>query len=304
MNDQIENQILNYVRMNGPVLPLQVAKSIGKDLLFSGAILSQLVSRKMVLLTNAKIGGSPVYYVKGQEPKLSVLYSALPHREKEAYNLLKENKILLDRNQAPAIRVALRNIKDFAMSYKINVEGNEELFWRWHTATDDEIKTKFGNKEEQVKIAEPEVKIEEKKAEIEQPKVEIVTKVEEKHEEKVEQTKIEIKQKRLDVKDEFLEQINSYLINNKIEVLEEQIVKKKKEIDMVVKVPSNVGELYYFVSARNRKNISDGDLSLAYHKGQEKKLPVLFLSPGKLSKKAEGYMNNTLKGYLVFKQIK
>ncbi len=304
MNDQIENQILNYVRINGPVLPLQVSKAINKDLMFSGAILSQLVSRKLVNLTNAKIGGSPVYYVKGQEAKLSVLYSALPHREKEAYNLLKENKILLDRNQAPAIRVALRNIKDFAVPYKIEVEGKEELFWRWHTTTDSELKDRFGAKEEQIKIAEPEVKVEPKPIEqpkvVEQPKVEQI-KVEPK--EKVEQTKIEIKQKRLDVKDEFLEQINSFLVSNSIEVMEEQIVKKKKEIDMVVKVPSNVGHLHYFVAARNKKNISDGDLSLAYHKGQEKKLPVLFLSPGKLSKKAEGYMNNALKGFLTFKQI-
>jgi len=300
MNDQIEEQILSYVKMNGPVLPVQVSKAINRDLMFSGAILSQLVSRKVVLLTNAKIGGSPVYYVKGQETKLSILYSALPHREKETYNLLKENKILLDRNQAPAIRVALRNLKDFAIPYKIDVDGKEELFWRWHTATDAELKDKFGAKEEQVKIAEPvkeepkiEIKIEKP---VEQPKIEI-------KEEKVEQTKIEIKQKRLDVKDEFLEQINSFLVSNSIEVMEEQIVKKKKEIDMVVKVPSNVGHLHYFVAARNKKNISDGDLSLAYHKGQEKKLPVLFLSPGKLSKKAEGYMNNALKGFLTFKQI-
>lgn len=309
MNDQIENQILDYVERHGPVLPVQVSKAINRDLMFAGAILSQLVSRKMVLLTNAKIGGSPVYYVKGQEAKLSVLYSALPHREKETYNLLKENKILLDRNQAPAIRVALRNLKDFAIPYKIDVEGKEELFWRWHTATDGEIKAKFGAKDEQVKI-EPEVNVEAKiETKPEQPKVEekkeeIKQKIEEKPIEKMEQTKIEIKQKRLDVKDEFLEQINSFLVSNSIEVMEEQIVKKKKEIDMVVKVPSNVGHLHYFVAARNKKNISDGDLSLAYHKGQERKLPVLFLSPGKLSKKAEGYVNNTLKGFLTFKQIK
>ena len=306
MNDQMEEQILNYVSRNGPVLPVQVSKAINRDLMFSGAILSQLVSRKVVLLTNAKIGGSPVYYVKGQEAKLSILYSNLPHREKETYNLLKENKILLDRNQAPAIRVALRNLKDFAVPYKINVDNKEELFWRWHTATDEEIKTKFGAKEEQVQIVEPEVKEEQPKAEIiQEPKVEAKPeiKIEEKSKEKVEQTKIEIKQKRLDVKDEFLEQINIFLVSNSIEVMEEQIVKKKKEIDMVVKVPSNVGHLHYFVAARNKKNISDGDLSLAYHKGQEKKLPVLFLSPGKLSKKAEGYMNNALKGFLTFKQI-
>ena len=294
MNDQIEGQILDYLRMNGPVLPLQVSKAINRDLLFSGALLSQLVSKKAVLISHAKIGGSPVYYIKGQEPKLSILYSNLPLKEKEAYNLLKDKKILVDKNQEPSIRVALRQIKDFAMPFNTVIDGKEELFWRWYTATENEIKTLFGKKEEQEKIEKPAVKVE-------KPKVEI-KKIEEK-ELKVEQKKIEIKEKRLDVEDEFLKQIRGYMDLNKIEVLEEQIIKKKKEIDMVVKVPSNVGELRYFVAARNKKKISDGDVSLAYHKGQERKLPVLFLSPGELNKKAEGYINNTLKGFLTFKRI-
>lgn len=294
MNDQIEQQILNNVRMMGPVLPLQIAKAIGKDLLFSGAILSQLVSKKMISISYAKIGGSPVYYFKGQEAKLSMLYSNLPLKEKEAYNLLKEKKILMDSKQEPSIRVALRNLKDFASPFKANIGEKEELFWKWYVATDNEINALFGNKEEQEKIAKPEVKVE-------KPEVKVEPKREEK---KVEQRKIEIRQKRLEVEDDFLKNISAYLAANKIEVLEEQIVKKKKEIDMIVKVPSNMGELYYFVAARNKKNVSDGDISLAYHKGQEKKLPVLFLSPGKLSKKAEGYINSNLKGFLTFKQIK
>lgn len=295
MNDQTEQQILNNVRMSGPVLPLQIAKAIGKDLLFSGAILSQLVSKKMISISYAKIGGSPVYYFKGQEPKLSMLYSNLPLKEKEAYNLLKEKKILMDSKQEPSIRVALRNLKDFASPFKANIGEKEELFWKWYVATDNEINALFGNKEEQEKIAKPEVKVEKPEIKtIEKPK---------KEEKKVEQKKIEIKQKRLEVEDDFLKNISAYLETNKIEVLEEQIIKKKKEIDMVVKVPSNMGELYYFVAARNKKNVSDGDVSLAYHKGQEKKLPVLFLSPGKLSKKAEGYINNNLKGFLVFKRL-
>lgn len=294
MNDQLESQIYECVRISGPVLPLQISKAIGKDLLFSGAILSQLVSKKMILISHAKIGGSPVYYVKGQEQKLSVLYSHLPHKEREAYNLLKEKKILLDRNQEPSIRVALRNLRDFSVPFQAVVNGREELFWIWYTASESDIKTAFGQKDEQEKIVKPEVKI--------QPEVKMQEVKVEKKEEKVEQKKIEIRQ-RASVEDDFLKQVQNFLNINKIEVLEEQIIKKKKEIDMVVKVPSNMGELYYFVAARNKKNVSDGDVSLAYHKGQEKKLPVLFLSPGKLSKKAEGYINSNLKGFLTFKQI-
>lgn len=95
----------------------------------------------------------------------------------------------------------------------------------------------------------------------------------------------------------------NYINKNNVSVINEEIIKKNKEIDMIVKVPSGLGKLDFYLAARNKKKISDGDLSLVYNKGQGKKLPVLFLSNGELSKKAEEYINKELKGYLIFKKI-
>ena len=56
---------------------------------------------------------------------------------------------------------------------------------------------------------------------------------------------------------------------------------------MVHKIPSPAGSLTYYVKARNKKKFNDKDVAAAYLEGNEKKLPVLFLITGELTKKAK-----------------
>lgn len=265
----LKDRIVNFIKMHGPSLPVQLTKEIEANTMFAGAILSELIAEKRVKITSAKIGGSPLYYTEGQETKLEKLYDYLPGKEKEAYNLLKKNRVLLDTKQEPSIRVALRNIKDFAKP----VENNGILFWRWYLINDAEA----GLLIDRIK---PEPKAE--------PKVEKIVK----------------KTKSISKKtDNFLEQVREFLLNRNIKILDEKVVRKNSEIEMRVKVPSNFGELEFFLNAKNKSRISDGDLSLAHHKGQRYKIPTLFLSSGNITKKAEKYMNENLRGYLIFKTI-
>jgi len=44
------------------------------------------VGKKEVIISNGKIGGSPVYYILGQEYKLQMLEKHLGGREKEDYD--------------------------------------------------------------------------------------------------------------------------------------------------------------------------------------------------------------------------
>ena len=73
-------------------------------------------------------------------------------------------------------------------------------------------------------------------------------------------------------------------------------------MDFFVELETSIGKAKYFCKAKNKQRISDSDLSNAYVKGQSKKLPVLLLSPGDLSKKAVEMINSELKG-LSFKKI-
>ncbi len=111
-----KTKILSFIREKGPVIPRDISKQFGGDTFITGAVLSTMADSKELRISHAKVGGSPVYYLSGQEEKLSLLYQYLPGKEKEAYTLLKEMKLIKDSTAEPAIRVALRNIKDFAKS--------------------------------------------------------------------------------------------------------------------------------------------------------------------------------------------
>jgi len=276
---ETKSRILDFVKQNGPVLPVQISREIKSDILFASAILAELVTQKDIFMSYGKIGGSPLYYSDGQESKLQVLKEHLPEKEREAYELIEEKLVVRDKVSEPWQRVALRSIKDFAVPLRVAVKGEIELFWKWYLAPNDEIKNlilgMFKKKQEIVKSEEKKEKINEDKEE------KIVKK---------------------DEKSSFKDKIFSYFSEKNIDVLNEEVV-KAKDVEMEVNLSSGVGVLKFFVKGVGKKRINDADLSLAYNKGQTKKLPVLFLTEGELTKKAREYLEKNIKGYLIFRKI-
>lgn len=280
----LKGQILEIVKSEGPVLPVAISRKLGSDTYFAGAILSELVGSKDIKITSAKIGGSPLYYVNGQEGKLDKLYSFLPDREKEAYELLRTRQVLRDRECDPAIRVALRTVKDFAFPLEIN----GELYWKWYLTSEDDAKGLIGD----VKKVEMAKKVETQKPLIKPTKIKPL----ETHEVVVEKRQV-VKE------DNFMDLVvNSLKIKN-IHVAETNVVRKNREIDGKIKINSDLGVLEYYLLAKNKKSLNEADLSLANDRGRKNKLPVLFLSNGNLSKKAERYLEENLKGRVIFRKI-
>jgi len=117
---QIKEKIIFTIKRRGPSLPVHIAKEIGLNMLFTSAFLSELFSEKKIRISNLKVGSSPVYFLSGQEPMLENFSQYLKSKEKDAFMILKERKFLKDNVQDPAIRVALRAIKDFAIPFKKN----------------------------------------------------------------------------------------------------------------------------------------------------------------------------------------
>ena len=189
----IRIKILNIVKTEGPVLPVQISRKLDQDTIFAGALLSELVTNKKILVSSAKVGGSPLYYINGQESKLDLLYDHLPSKEREAYELLRKNQVVQDKVCDPAIRVALRSIKDFSFPFEVN----NELYWRWYLTSEDEARNLIGKVPEIKVNIKPEIKVEPK-----------------------------IKEFKDDTKDEFFEVVNDYLKN--IKVLELKVVRKKR----------------------------------------------------------------------------
>jgi hypothetical protein len=163
------NKIIEFLESSGPSLPVRVAKSIEMDPMITSAIASELISSKKIKTSNMKIGASPLYLIPGQEEQLEKFSDNLKSVEKEAYHKLKEKKILIDEDEEPPIRVALRKIKDFAIPFKFQ----EKIMWKYSFVPEDEIqkllyKSADISKQEKPKIKieiKPEPKIEEKKIE-------------------------------------------------------------------------------------------------------------------------------------------
>jgi len=269
-----------------------------------------------------KVGGSPLYYLAGQEAMLLKYTSNLNDKELKALDLLKENKILRDSEQAPVIRVALREIKDFAMPLNVKYSDTSEIFWKWFLVSDEEagkiIKSKLDVVEKEGKIdVKEDAKIQpqaEIKKDAQQKEIPSEKKAEEKPMEKVQQQLKETMEKTLQEKakirklkeslkeDEFMKNIMKFFEKNKISIINTEIIKKNLEVDFVIEIPSVMGNLQYYCKAKNKKRISDSDLSNAYVKGQFKKLPVIVLSPGELSAKANEMIKKELNN-LTFKQV-
>lgn len=172
-----QDKILSFVQMNGPVVPMQIAKAVGTNSIFASALLSELASNKKLKISHVKVGSSPLYYVPGQEVKLQSYSERLNSKEKKAYDLLLKKKLLRDKNQDPVIRVALREIKDFAIPLQVNIEGTREVFWKWYLLPDKEIEPRIRDvlqpKPIEKTVEQPKVegcKIEAPKLKIEPPK--------------------------------------------------------------------------------------------------------------------------------------
>lgn len=285
------NQVLEIVKYQGPVLPRHVMKKLGGDTFIIGAVLSQLKDSKLLKVSHTKIGGSPVYYTSEQEPKLQELYKYLHDKEKKAFDMLKQSKLLQDSKLEPVIRVALRNIKDFAKPIVVNMGEQKEIFWKWFLLSNNEAES--GIRE----LLKTTIKSEAPKQE-EQPKKEELVPTEIAKQKVTEKKPRAEKPKAAPLAD-FLKQIRNYFANADIEVVEETQMKKNSEFDFIIKLPSAAGKLTYYCKAKRKKRYNEGDLSTAYVMGETKKLPILFLITGKLTKRAEEMLSNEFKNISV-----
>ncbi|MEM3113320.1 MAG: hypothetical protein QXI33_02760 [Candidatus Pacearchaeota archaeon] len=128
--DNLEEQkqkIVEFIKIRGPTITIKVSNYLKVDSLIASAFLADLLADKLVKMSFMKVGNSPVYYIPGQEFQLEDFSHYLSGKEKEAFEILKREGVLQDEKQLPAIRVSLRNLKDFAFPFEYN--GN--LYWRY-----------------------------------------------------------------------------------------------------------------------------------------------------------------------------
>jgi len=266
--DGIKEEIRNYIKDKGPCLPSEIAKIIGKSLLITNAILSEMVDKKILKISHMKIGSSPLYFLEGQEPLLENYVHYLSDIEKETIKLLKENKILDNTQLIPSVKLALTRLQDFAIPLKIKISGEERIIWKYFLVSDSEVKDllkgKIEKKEKEKKKKRERKKIEDMKSIESLKSFEIPRKKELKSFEKIERNEF----------DEYIEK--------NFETF------KKIAKDMYV-INSKIFEesMKFLVVIKNKKKLSDLDIFSALKEGEEKRMPVIILTKGELTKKAK-----------------
>lgn len=210
-----ESKILSIVQSRGPVTPAQITKELKLDSTFVGAYLSNLAGSKKILITHAKIGTSPLYYVKGQEPKLIVLCKYLDDKEKRTHDLLNEKKVLSDKDQEPITRVALRQLKDFAIQVTVNLPEGPLTYWKYYLITNEEA---AGLIKKELHLDKPSITEEQK---IESTIEEVVPTSEE----------IDVQKKSLDDKQREIEDLRKELEKKQFEIEKQKIDQEKEELE-------------------------------------------------------------------------
>lgn len=303
---QIKENIISFLEKQGPSLPVHIAGNIGQSILFTSAFLSELLSDKRLKISNMRVGSSAIHFLPGQEPQLEKFSNYLKSKEKEAYLLLKEKRFLKDSEVEPAIRVALRSIKDFAFPF----ENNGEVYWRYLTATESEFK-KEPSKEKQPEKT-PKKSDEEKKEEQEKESkgLDIFDKENKNSEEKSKTKKNQKAPKSVakktsskskpseSARNKFFNKAKDFLTEKNIEILGIEEIAINKIIFKVKDAQENETYGEYLIVVYNKKRITEEDIIKAYKKSEELKLKYKILSFGNPMKKTENIINaaKTLKG--------
>jgi len=294
-----EEQILAMADTK-PVLPMQVAKIIGKDSLVASAFLSSLVSKGKLVVSALKVGSSPLYLLPNKKNQLLNYLTYLNKKDQKTVNLLKEKKILRDSQVEPLTRVSLRNVRDFAVPLEVSNNSGKELFWKWFMVEDVEAESLIKGVVEPKLSAPPSMF---QKPLPTPPKPKSTSKPPPRRPQPsispplpkpLKHAKPKKVSTRKQTAIDFEKGLHEYFQKNKISVLE-----KHKE-GYTVEVDSPVGKLTYYCHPKPKKRISDADISNAYVQAQMHKLPALLITHGELTKKAEMLLR-TLKGVKVAK---
>ena len=259
----IKERIINFLTNNGPSLPVHIAKSVGMDMIFTSAFLSELMSHGKIKTSHLKVGTSPIYFIPGQENGLGKFSQYLKGKEHEAFMLLEKEDFLVDEKQEPAIRVALSSIKDFAKP----LEKNGNLIWRFFLSEEKNYKN-----EEKI---EPPIETKETKSQPEEVKKKNVRK-----------KTSSAPRKKSSTDEKFFNRVKEFLGNQNVEI--EDIVSFNNK-ELILKVIENNEEK--IIVAFNKRRITEKEILLAYKKAEERKMNYSVFSFGELPKKTQTFID-------------
>lgn len=323
-----------------PVQPTEVAKALSTNSMLASAMLSEMSEKGLLKVSHLKVGSSPLYYHPDHPEHLLKYVQHLSEKDRKTVALLEKEGVVRDQASDVLTRVSLRNVKDFAKPLDVSINGVKELFWKFYLLTDEQAAERIKQKvQQQPAPAEALPALAAPEAKLVKPRKPRVRRSAREGASADQQALLALPKPALQPQqtlapqapatappeaapaptqpaipgpatpvasqpaadDAFLQQLTAFFKTNNITVLEQVVIKKKNEYDFLLSLPSPVGNLHYYCKAKNKAKVGEADLSHAFVQGQLRKLPVLFLATGQLTKPAQDLLKE-LKG-LAVKQV-
>lgn len=257
----MKEKIVEFIRENGPTLPVQIVSKTGGNSFVASAYLSDLVDKKEILQSKEKVGSVPLYYLAGQESLLKTKLDELNLSTKTARSFQKKKVV-----ETPELE---SKRKDFDDRLK-HIEKEE-------TQLQENKKGALEKARDLIKKTVERPKLEILKPELEVPKPQIqVSKVAEKPVEAVEELT-------------FSKQALAFLERSNVEILQSENLTDNSGA-CIVRAPSSVGPLKFYVKLWSKKRLNKSDIAESYALALEKKLPVIILTNGTMAKTAKKYL--------------
>jgi len=332
----ILDRILELVQKTGPVLPVDIASKLGLDSFLASAYMQQLVEQGRLSVGKERIGGSQIFFTPGQESSAAAKVKALIETGKKTARMFARDVPNNPEVQKKRDEFAARLNEIESKEKKSKLVEPHAVLQPGHKVmpiTIKHVSDEVGPVPERavggLMMPKPKI-LEEIKPALKEKEKEpepVVTEVEEVHYEKpkleVPEPEPEPEAEELKPKSPFREAIEktfmkkpekpiepsplvdialAMLVDSGSEIISKELTKKGKEANITFDLPTKLGNLRMLAVVRNKKSITEADLSMAYTEWTNKKIPVLFVTNGKLTKLAHNYLQ-VISGLLKFKQV-
>ncbi len=280
-----KENIISHISTKGPSLPASIASELRVPLLFISAFLSELYHEEKLLMSHLKVGTSSLYLLPGQEQQLENFIQHLNSREREAFHLIKQKKVIKDSELSPVHRVAIRELKDFTRQIQ---QGNE-IIWEYLYVPLEQKQTQIQPKSE---IIEQVKKIEENIEEIETQIAQEAKpeKIKRKSVKKATEKEFSLSIQNVQQTTPFSDEVQSFLERTGY-VIQNLLKADKREALFRLSISGPHGLQSYLVIAKDKKKIKEEELQDALQQAHSQRLLCLVLGRGELDKKSLSFVS-------------
>ncbi len=297
---------------SGPVLPVEVASKLGVDSFLANAYLSQLVETGKIKQSKDRVGNSFVYFLAGHEGAASTRISNLLNAGKKTARMYAsavpagpevEQKRQAFTQRLAEIEAKEQQIKRPApqqlLPQTVSEVQKQEFLSALKPAIESQLKQQA---QEQVqpaqlnlpRIPSPQEVFAAVGNNFNSQRVEGI--------EKAKDIFHKIKSTIFMDEGRVVEKALGFLVDAGSEIIGKELRKKGREADILAIVPTPIGPVKFLVMARDKRTVSEAELSLAFTAGQHRKLPVIYVTNGKLTKSAQNY-HQVISGLVKIKNL-